>query len=140
MKVPVALLALLVTLLVSCSSVETRRVPGVNLDRYQRFYVERRLTDDRHIDEMIVAQLRALGREASAGPLTMLPQEVEAIVTYQDEWAWDFKSYLIQLNVQIRDARRERPLAYGSYRQPSPVPKPPQELVRAILEPLFKPQ
>lgn len=139
MKVPLALLAL-ASLLAACSSVHTHRTPGVNLERYQRFYVEHRLTDDHHLDEMIVARLQALGRQASAGPLTMMPQDTQAIVTYQDEWAWDFKSYLIQLNLQIRDAHRGRPLAYGIYRQPSPVPKPPVELVQAILDPLFAPQ
>lgn len=137
-----ALLALLVgaLLLTGCSSVQTRRSPGVDLNRFQRFYVIHRLTDDRHIDEMIVARLQALGREASAGPLTMMPDGTEAIVTYQDEWAWDFKSYLIQLDIQIRHAHRDRQLGHGSYRQPSPVTKPPQELVRAILDPLFAPR
>ncbi|ACB77832.1 hypothetical protein [Opitutus terrae] len=137
---PILALVLLSALLVSCSSVETRRSPGADLSRYQRFYVVHRLNDDRHIDELIVRRLRELGREASAGHLTMMPENTEAIVTYDDVWAWDFKSYLIQLTVYISDARRERPLGHGSYRQPSPVTKPPQELIRAILDPLLQPR
>lgn len=135
---PILALVLLPALLVSCSSVETRRSPGVDLSRYQRFYVVHRLNDDRHIDELIVQRLQALGREASAGHLTMMPENTEAIVTYDDVWAWDFKSYLIELTVYLRDARRDRPLGHGSYRQPSPVTKPPQDLVRAIIDPLLQ--
>jgi len=137
MKVLVALLAI-VCLLSACSSVHTQRAPGAELGHYKQFYVEHRLSDDRHIDEAIVAELKSLGREASAGPLTMMPQSADAIVTYQDEWAWDFKSYMIQLNIQIRDSRRERIVANGNYQQPSMFTKPPAQVVHAILLPLLK--
>jgi hypothetical protein len=137
MKALVPLLLLGVTLLTGCSSVQTHRNPGVDLARYQRFYVEHRLTDDRHLDEMIVARLHELGREASFGPLTMMPEDTQVVVTYEDAWAWDFKNYLIELNIQFRSARKDRGLAYGGYRQPSMITKSPEEVVSLILTPLF---
>jgi hypothetical protein len=121
-----------------CFSVETHHDPHVKVAQYQRFFVEHRLTDDRHIDDTIVAELRSLGRQASTGPLTMMPDDAQVVISYQDEWAWDFKNYLIQLNIQLREARTDRPLATGSYRQPSMVTKSPARVVKAVLEPLFK--
>lgn len=140
MKVPVSLLLLGVLLLAGCSNVATHRFPGADLTRYQRFYVEHRLTDDRHIDEMIVARLHALGRQATFGPLTMMPEDTEVLVTYEDIWAWDFKNYLIELNIQFRSARRDRGLAYGGYRQPSMFTKSPDVVIARILMPLFAPR
>lgn len=129
-----------VAFLSACSSIHTQRDPKVDLGHYREFFVEHRLSDDRRIDEAIVDELKALGRNASAGPMTMMPQSADAIVTYQDEWAWDFKSYLIQLNIQIRDSRRERIVATGNYQQPSMFTKKPPQVIHAILAPLLKPR
>lgn len=113
-------------------------MPGAKLNGYDRFFVVHRLTDDRHLDETIVAELQALGKQATAGHLTMMPDDAQVVVTYDDVWAWDFKSYLIELNVQFRGARSERGLAMGAYRQPSMFPKRPNEVVRRVLRPLFQ--
>ena len=136
MKVTVLLLGLMV-LLSSCSSIQTRSDPRVDLKGLKSFYVVHRLTDDHHIDFLIVEQLKARGREASAGPLTMMPQNVDAVITYRDEWAWDFKSYLIQLDLEIHRAHNNQPLGQGSYRQPSIVTKPPAEVIEEILKSLI---
>jgi hypothetical protein len=136
MKVSVLLLSL-VALLCSCSSVHTRSNPKVDLSGLKSFYVVHRLTDDHHIDDTIVDYLKARGYEASKGPLTMMPQSVEAVITYRDEWAWDFKSYLIQLDVDIHRAHNNQPLGQGSYRQPSIVTKTPAAVVEEILKSLL---
>lgn len=137
MKSAVVLL-LLAVLLAGCTSVYIDRRPRSDFSKLKRIYVEHRLADNHQIDRMIVDELRALGYDASAGPLTMLPDGTDAILTYQDDWAWDFKSYLIELNVQLRGAIKEQYLAAGTYRQPSPLPKPPEEVVRLLLPRIFK--
>lgn len=131
-------LLFVVALLASCSSVTSQRNPAVNLDRYKNFFVERRLNDNHHIDEDIVDELRRLGLTATSGPLTMKPDAADAVVTYDDRWAWDFKSYMIELNIDIHDARTDKPLTVGRYYQPSITTKNPPEMIRSILEPLFK--
>ena len=136
MKVSVFLLSLTV-LLCSCSSVYSRKDPKVDLSKLKSFYVVHRLTDDHHIDDIIVDQLKARGHEASAGPLTMMPQSVEAVITYRDEWAWDFKSYLMQLDLEIHRAHNNQPLGQGSYRQPTIVTKPPEAVVEEIFKSLM---
>lgn len=137
MKVPVVLAALLV-LLAGCSSVETHRVPKTDLLSLQHFFVEHRLTDDHHIDDLIVAELKAMGKDASDGPLTMMPDNAQAVVSYEDVWAWDFKSYLIALQINVRQARVDYPLATGKYEQPSPITKSPEEVIHIILSRVFQ--
>ena len=138
MKVPLLFVFMSLGLLTACSSVETHRNPRTDLSHLKRFYVEHRLSDNNHIDEIIVTELKALGFEASKGPLTMMPDGVDALVNYEDVWAWDFKSYLIQLSIQIRHPHIDtRIFADGTYRQPSVVTKSPREVARQILKPLF---
>ncbi|HEX2854888.1 MAG TPA: hypothetical protein VHO24_16765 [Opitutaceae bacterium] len=126
-----------VLLLAGCSSVTTRSDPKADLTRFRRFYVERRLGDDHRIDELIVQQLQNLGREASSGPLTMKPEGIDAIVTYTDRWEWDFKTYLIELNLAVRDGRNDKLVTVARYYQPSLKTRPPAEMIREILTPLF---
>jgi hypothetical protein len=136
MKVSAFLLSIAL-LFSGCSSIDTYRMPSVDLSRVRTFFVVHRLADNHRVDETIVAHLRSLGYEAAAGPLTMMPQHAEAVVTYHDYWAWDFKTYLIQLDLEIRQAHTNRPMARGSYRQPTIIPKSPAAVVEKILTPLF---
>lgn len=138
MKVTALLLGI-VALLSACSSINTHRSPRAGLDGVQRFFVVHRLADNHHMDQRIVDHLRSLGREATAGPLTMMPQNVEAIVTYHDEWAWDFKTYLFQLDIEVRQAYTNRLIAQGTYRQWSVFTKSPETVIDLILTPLLSP-
>ena len=132
---PVLLLALS-AFCAGCSSLDTER--PADLKPYQRFYVEHHLTDNHHIDELIVAEMKARGYDASSGPITMLPEGIQAIVTYQDRWTWDFKSYLIDLTVEIRANFTGKPLAQGHYHQASALTKAPADVVHEIIASLFK--
>lgn len=132
------LLGSLLLLLAGCTSIETRKV--VDLAPFRHIYVEHRLTDDRRLDETIVQELSRLGYVASRGPLTMLPDDADAVLTYEDRWEWDFKTYLIEFNVVLRTARTKKQLAAGRYYQPTPNSKPPAEVVGKVLTPLFAKQ
>ncbi len=140
MKVSAVLLVFAALLLASCTSVWTQRDPHVDLAKLTHFYVERRLADNRKVDEAIVAELRSRGLEASSGPLTMIPDGVQAIITYRDEWAWDFRYYLMELSVNIRSAHRDQTLANGVYRQPTPITKSPAQVIRTIFDPILSPR
>ncbi|MCX6955576.1 MAG: hypothetical protein NTV51_25810 [Verrucomicrobia bacterium] len=121
--------------LAGCSSVVTRKV--VDLSTYKHIYVEHRLTDDKRLDEMIVTELTRLGYQATHGPLTMLPDNADAVLSYEDRWEWDFRTYLIELNVTVTTARTKKKLADGRFYQPTPNSKPPAEVVSKVLTPLF---
>jgi type IV pilus biogenesis protein CpaD/CtpE len=128
-------LAALAALLAGCSSLDTKQAGDYS--HLRRIYVEHRLTDTHHIDELIAADLKARGYDASCGYLTMMPENTEAIVTYTDRWQWDFKSYLIDLEIEMRANFTGKALARGSYHQASASTKPPEEVVKLILDPLF---
>ena len=131
-----AALSAVLALSAGCSSLNTRSV--VSLADFKHIYVEHRLTDDHHIDEMLVHELQQLGHEASCGPRTLLPDNADAILTYADRWEWDFKTYLIELTVELHTARTGKKLADGSYLQQTPKSKPPAEVVHELLASLFK--
>jgi hypothetical protein len=125
--------------LAGCSSVTSKHDPAVDLSHYHHFFVEHLLTDNHRIDEQIVAELHSLGLDASSGPMTMKPDDADAIVTYNDRWTEDFKKYLIDLHIDIRDARTDKPLTVGRYYQPSIITQQPSKMIHDILAPLFAP-
>ena len=122
--------------LAGCSSVSTRQV--VPLDDFHHIFVEQRLADNNHVDKLLVAELQRLGRVVSSGPRTMMPEDADAVLTYTDRWEWDFKTYLIELTIEVHTARTRRKLAEGRYHQPSLRTKAPAEVVQEILAPLFQ--
>ena len=128
-------LALATLLVAGCASVETRKV--IDLTPFKHIFVEHLLTDDKRVDETIVAELTRLGYVATSGPLTMLPDEADAVLSYEDRWEWDFKSYMIEFSVTVRTARTKKKLADGRYYQPTPNSKSPTEVVSKVLTPLF---
>lgn len=131
------LMLLALGLALGCStSSSTRKV--IPLDRFQRIYVERRLNDNHRLDELFVAELQRLGRDASSGPLTMMPEKTDAVLTYDARWEWDFKNYLIELNLELHHVHPRKKLADGRYYQPTIRTKPPAEVVHELMENLFK--
>jgi hypothetical protein len=128
-------LALVIPLLAGCSSVSARKV--VALDRFQRIFVEARLNDNDHIDELFVTELRRLGRDASSGPLTMMPEKTEVLLTYDARWQWDFKTYLIELNAELHTVYPRKKLADARYYQPTLRTKTPAQVVHEMVEALF---
>ena len=131
----ILLLACAAALLAGCSSVSTRKV--IDLAPFKHIFVVHRLTDDHHIDELFVRELQSRGHDASSGPLTMLPENADAILTYEYRWAWDFKNYLIELDIDVRTARTDKKLADGRYYQPSIKTKPPAEVIHELLASLM---
>ena len=131
------LVALVCTLGAGCTtSVSTRKV--IPLDRFKRIYVEKRLNDNHLLDELFVAELQRLGHEASSGPLTMMPDKVDALLTYDARWEWDFKNYLIELNLDLHTVHPRKKVADARYYQPTLRTKSPADVVREVIDRLFK--
>jgi hypothetical protein len=125
-------------LLAACSSLSVQKQAGTNLTHLKKIYVEHRLADGRGVDQMITRELSRLGYDASSGPLTMTPPETEAVLTYVDTWNWDFTLYMIDLDVQVRDARSGQVLATAHYDHPAMSGKSPDGMVKAVIDPLFE--
>jgi hypothetical protein len=132
-------LLLLALLLAGCAEVSTRKMPRADLAGIQRVFVEKRFADDHRVNELLVRELQRRGRTAVTGPLTMQPDDAQVVLSYADRWTWDFGSYLIEISLEIRDARTGKPLASAGYRRAPVSRQTPAEMVAAMLDPLFGP-
>ena len=101
-----------------CASFSSWKDPKAQLQTRQHFYVESELADGHNLHEAIAAELRAMGYNATSGYLTMMPKGTDTIVSFQSRWTWDFSTYLIELDMQIRDAKTGKILATVSYHRP----------------------
>lgn len=138
MKPPSLLLLAAALLLAGCTSLSTHRNSA--LDGVKRIYIEHLLTDNHRLDESMVTELRALGYEVSAGPLTMMPEKVDAIITYRARVAWDFKSYVTEFSVELKGTFNGQVIATGSYRQASMITKTPEEVVHLVIQKMMPPR
>ncbi|MCF7688091.1 MAG: hypothetical protein K9M98_05345 [Cephaloticoccus sp.] len=132
------LVLLIFPLLTACSSMTSRRNPAVDITQYKRFYVEQRLNDNNSTAALIAADLRARGYVAGHGPLTMMPDDAQVLVTYDARWTWDFRSYLIDLNITAALPHSNKMIATGSYHQPGIRPKDATKMIHILLNGFFK--
>jgi hypothetical protein len=123
-------------LLAGCGTTATAR-KVVPLESYQHIYVEEPANENHHVDEFLAAELRKMGRDASSGPLTMMPDNTDAVLTYRTNWSWDFRNYLLELDVELFTARTHKKLADARYYQPTPRAKPPESVAHAVVTKLF---
>jgi hypothetical protein len=131
------LLFALVLVTAGCTSVTVRTEPKFDLGSLHHLFVEQPFNENHHIDELIAEELRAAGRDASSGPMTMMPDNTDAVITYDSRWTWDFKSYLIELDITVHTIRGHKIVASGRYYQPSIRTQPPEVLVHELVTRLF---
>jgi len=128
-----------VVCLTGCAQITTRSLPKAEIGSRKHIFVERRLADNYGVSEEIARQLRAMGYDASAGALTMMPIGTELVVSYDDMWTWDFTTYMIEIDIQVRSARTDKIVAVGHYFGPHVVlGHAPPEMIHELLLKLFK--
>ena len=98
-----------------CATYEAQVDRGRSVARLKNFFVVSNLNDNHALDAHIAASLKARGREAGTGPLTMMPDEAQAIVTFQDRWDWDFGEHLVYLKIMVRDPQATQPFATETF-------------------------
>lgn len=123
-----------------CSSLSAEGARA-DLPKASRVFVEQRLNDNHGLDRALVAELRALGYTAESGPLTMMPENTQLVVTYDAREEWDFRAYLIELNIAVRPARDYHHIvATGRYFRPALTKKEPAEMAREVVTKVFPPR
>lgn len=105
---PLPALLLLLLLLTGCATYDAKVERDRSLVGVQRYFVQSNPNDNRAIDHQITAALTARGYQAETGPLTMMPDDAQAIVTYQDHWTWDFGDRLVYLQLIVRDRKNNQ--------------------------------
>jgi len=106
-----SLLVLGTLLLAGCSSYESRPA-GPKVSGQKRIFIRSNQNDNNALDSQIVAALKLRGYESDCGPLTMMPDDTQVIVTYEDHWTWDFGDHLAYLQIAAQD--RKTGEMYGS--------------------------
>ncbi|SDP48521.1 hypothetical protein [Desulforhopalus singaporensis] len=110
--------------------------PGIDLTSINSFYVVH-FNDERHgIDKMISDELNNMGFRATYGEEENIPKDVDAIVTYVDNWQWDLTNYMIKLSITMRDSD-DSMIGIGESFRTSLVRKSPPEMVKEVLYDMF---
>lgn len=124
---------LLLGLLAGCTTYEAKVERGRSLEGVQRYFVQSNTNDNRAIDHQIAGALKARGYEAETGPLTMMPDESQAIVTYQDHWTWDFGDRLVFLQITARDRKTGQNYTTVKYSAKVPTGRPLARIVNDLV-------
>ena len=125
-------------LLAGCSTLDSHVEPKADLGAIRHIFVVENLNDNHDLHGLIVQELRARGLQAESGPITLMPTDAKVYLNYDDRWDWDFRSYLIALNLTLREANSDRLLATASYFRPTAFLKTPDFMVRTALAALLK--
>jgi hypothetical protein len=125
-------------LLGGCASYDSSVDPGRSLAKVQRFFVVSNLNDNHGLDHQLAESLKARGREAETGPLTMMPDNTQAVVMFQDRWDWDFGDHLIFLQIAVRDVRSEQPYATVVFNAKVPLHEAAAVTVRRLVDRLLQ--
>lgn len=133
----VALLALAALAPAGCSSYSANVKPDTTLSKYQRIWVKANMDDNRGIGQFISDALRARGIESGVGPLTMMPRNTQAVITYRDNWTWDFKDHMNSLIISLQDNKIDFPIATARYDGPTSLMTTPNEVVEKLVAKLF---
>ena len=134
------LLAACTLLWTSCASFDTFVEPRADLSKVERFWVERNLADNRAVGVKIVRALEAEGREAELGPLTMMPREVQAVLSFRDHWNWDFRDKMAGLEVTVREPRTDRLMARARFEGPLAVHLNEFDVIERVVRDLLSPR
>ncbi|MCG7898750.1 MAG: hypothetical protein JAY85_09865 [Candidatus Thiodiazotropha weberae] len=127
------------TLLTGCAVVSnnTKLVPNRDQTAIQNFYVIHQPQDKRNIDAEISELLREKGFQATHGPAAKIASDTDILVTYEDRWFWDMSNYLIQLNVEFRDAKSRYPIVAGETIRTSLARKSTKEMASETINAMF---
>jgi hypothetical protein len=122
----------------ACATLDSARSPDAHVKDLHSFYVAQEKDDDNGIDKLIAARLSTLGYLASYGASPKPPEQVDAIITYQDRWTWDITMYMVKLDMQIHDGESGATIARAQSVRPSLQRKSPEGMVQEVLGEILK--
>ncbi len=124
---------LLLGIVAGCTSYDTQVARGRTLVGVQRYFVLSNPNDGHALDHQIAAALTNRGYQAESGPLTMMPEDTEAVVSYQDHWTWDFGDHLVYLQIAVRDQKTSQPYATVVFSAKVPTRKPAADIADELI-------
>jgi len=76
-----------------------------------------------------------MGYNASTG--NMVPENIDAVITYRDKWRWDMSMYLLSISIRIRDPDTLFPMANAISLHKSVTRQSPSNMIREALNNMF---
>lgn len=135
------LLSLVACLLaVSCShppKPEIFLLPDADISQLKTFYVVKHQEDTRGINDAIAGALKKINFEASTGPESKIPVNIDVVATYQYHWWWDFSNYLNMLKIYFKTPSNNSVFAKGSASRTSSNRQTKEEIAAEIVEAIF---
>ena len=113
-------------------------VPGASLDELGKIFVVRFEPDKRHLNSIIADKLALMGHPAVAGEADEVPDDIDTLVTYRDNWHWDITMYMIRINIQFRNRKTKELIASGESYRTSLARKSPEEMIYETLVEILK--
>lgn len=120
-----------------CSSFDTQMESGPSLAGLQRFSIVSNLNDNHALDHHIAEALKARGFTAEVGPLTMMPENAQAVITFEDHWSWDFGEHLAFLKIAVRNPPSPQSFATVTFSARVPLRQTTPEIVGQLLDRLL---
>lgn len=121
-----------------CASVDASIDSGRSLKKVEHFFVVSNLNDNHALDQQIAAAIRAHDRTAEVGPLTMMPDNTQAVIAFQDNWAWDFGEHLVYLRITVRDPLKQQTYAAVNFSATVPLREPPAATIKRLVDALLE--
>lgn len=114
--------------------------PGTSVATLKSFYVGKHPGDDHDVAGLIAADLTSRGFTVTTGPEGANPDNVDAVVTYQDKWFWDITLYLLELTITVRNPASNFPMAVGNSFHTSLTRETAETMVKEVTTNIFKQQ
>ena len=120
--------------LMACGGRSAQTLPPEARAEGATFYVENHGKDERNLEQVIAATLQERGLQVSSGARDARPEGVDYIVTYEDRWSWDMRTYLGAIRIEVADADSGRVVATSKSSQSSlrAMGKSHEVIVRAV--------
>jgi hypothetical protein len=130
-------LAGLLLLLGGCTSYDAQIERNHSFTGVKRLFVVSNQNDNHGLDRLVANSLIARGFVAETGPLTMMGDDTQAIVMYEDHWTWDFGDHLVHLQLTVRDPKSPLTYAMASFGAKVPSRQPTSVIVDELVAKLL---
>ena len=105
MRIKILGMLLLGLLAMACAGTSANPLTGTALDSGVVYFVENHGEDHRNLEQIIANVIEARGIMVTAGGLGQQPANATFVVTYVDRWAWDMRTYLRDIRIEVRNAK-----------------------------------
>ena len=101
------ILAMLVLglLAMACAGSSANPLMGAALEPSVVYFVENHGEDHRNLEQIIADVIEMRGIKVSSGAPGQRPANATFVVTYEDRWSWDMRTYLRDIRIEVRNVK-----------------------------------